>query len=183
MFKKTIPLFATIALLNVGCAINQGYLQVTNASAANNELTDRENLANKLQDTIDDNYPQEKVKVLVDRYKVLVVGQFSSDESKSSVDKLIQTQYGVKSVTDYATIQAKPSLNINSSIQKEAAERLADEPNINLYNIQVIAVDHVVYLFGQAGDAEQDNVQNVITAISAMEGVIKVINLISIVNE
>ncbi len=182
-FSKKIlclSLYSSLILLQ-GCSTPLGVvLQPYSTGPTQNQIDDDAALSQKLQDSVHTQYPTEGLMVVSNHFNVLVVGQYSNSAAKSEIDELIQKQPGVKSVKDYATLQSKPRLNINKDLQQKAQARITEEQNISEENLQVIAVDNVVYVTGIINIAEQHNLDEAILGISVIDGVLKVVNLVQV---
>ena len=182
LFKKILYLSICSSFLSLsGCSTPIGaVIQPYSTGPTQTQIDDDAALSQKLQDSVHTQYPTEGLMVVSNHFNVIVLGQYSNSAAKSEIDGLIQKQPGVKSVKDYATLQTKPKLNINKDLQQKAQARIASEQNISEENLNVVAVDNVVYVMGIVNTADQQNLNNAIIGISVIDGVLKVVNLVTL---
>lgn len=170
-----------------GCAaVVPGYadLNYPYTGDVENQLKDDSELNTKIQNMIAQNYFKSSaaVKVIIDHYNVLIVGEVDSQDTKNSISQLIKNQPSVKQYWDYTSVSAAaPVLSENTSINKKVQSRIASEDNITLDNLQTVTIGSVVYILGNVRTDELDNLNSAITGINSIDGVSKVINLTQII--
>ena len=162
---------STIASVKVSDQLTSPY--ITNAD---NQHADDQTLRNRLQDNLDDAISSNAIRVVVDNNNVLLVGQVSSQSDKDQATVECKKHPAVTKVFNYLTIAAKPSLNINSSITKESVARLARQNDIRGKYVNIITVDHIVYVMG-TNVGNLTALQTAIDGIYSIDGVKKVVNL------
>lgn len=172
------PLLLTLA----GCSTNPTTKisdQLTSPYLTNldNQRTDDKMLRNKLQDQLDDEIKNSAIKVMVDHDDVLLVGQVASQGDSNQATVLCKQLSSVDKVFNYLTVAAKPSLNINSSINNDVKDRLDTQIDIQGKQLTVITVDHVVYIMG-TNIGNLGALDYAIKGINNIEGVNKVVNLV-----
>ncbi len=172
------PLLLTLA----GCSTNPTTKisdQLTSPYLTNldNQRTDDKMLRNKLQDQLDDEIKNSAIKVVVDHDNVLLVGQVASQSDSNQATVLCKQSSSVNKVFNYLTVAAKPSLNINSSVNNDAQDRLDTQIDIQGKRLTVITVDHVVYIMG-TNIGNLTSLDYAIKGINNIEGVNQVVNLV-----
>ena len=172
------PLLLTLA----GCSTNPTTKisdQLTSPYLTNldNQRTDDKMLRNKLQDQLDDEIKNSAIKVVVDHDNVLLVGQVASQSDSNQATVLCKQSSSVNKVFNYLTVAAKPSLNINSSVNNDAQDQLDTQIDIQGKRLTVITVDHVVYIMG-TNIGNLTSLDYAIKGINNIEGVNQVVNLV-----
>lgn len=167
-----------VTVLLTGCPSSY-YSQIPDPfiSSHQNQLTDSLRYEDKLQDMIDKQFADAaKVKVIVNHFNVLVVGEVNSDSTQDKLNDLIKNQINTRELWDYTEVASKPKLKENTSLAKKVSSRLSDEKDLNLDDISVTVVDGVAYILGtNFGDIT--HLTYAIRGVYAIEGIKSVVNL------
>jgi len=167
-----------VAVLLTACPSSY-YSQVPEPFISNheNQIADSEHYQTKLQDLVNKQFANNaKVKVVVNHFNVLVVGQVANQDTQVKLDAFIKNQTDTRTFWDYADIAATPSLKENSRLAKKVTERLASEQDLNLDDISVTVVDGTAYILGtNFGDIT--HLTYAIRGVYAIEGIKGVVNL------
>lgn len=147
-----------------------------------NEQTQKDSdtaLAKRLNNILDDQIPNSEIKVVVDHYSVLLVGQVASSNDKATAESICKKWPSTAQVLNYLTIVSppnSPSLNTNSSISSDVKNLVEAKYDLDPNAIQIITVDNVVYIFGtNVGNLSALN--DVIKNTYSINKVQKVVNL------
>lgn len=136
-------------------------------------------LAKRLNNVLDDQIPNSEIKVVVDHYNVLLVGQVASSNDKATAESICKKWPSTAQVLDYLTIVSppnSPSLNTNSSISSDVKNLVEAKYDLDPNAVQIITVDNVVYIFGtNVGNLSALN--DVIKNTYSINKVQKVVNL------
>lgn len=173
-----ICLSLSAAVLLTACPSSY-YSQIPEPFNSNhqNQLADSDHYETKLQDLVDKKFASiAKVKVVVNHFNVLVVGQVNSKDTQENLDAFIKRQTDTREFWDYTEVALKPSLKEDTGLAKKVTERLSDEQDINLDDISITVVDGIVYILGtNFGDVT--HLTFAIRGVYAIEGVQGVVNL------
>lgn len=180
-FKYLLALITGLSLLLTACSTEASFK--VNADLTAPYITDVENqrnddlaLASRLQDLLKSQIPTSKLRVLVDHYNVLLVGQVASNTDKATAESICKKWPSTQKIFNYLTVAAQPSLNISSSITNEAVRRVDMQYDIDTKALTIITVDNVVYLMGtNVGNLTALN--DIIKGIYSIDDVNKVVNL------
>lgn len=180
--KRLLLLLSPLMLVVSGCSTNPTTKisdQLTSPYLTNldNQRTDDKMLRNKLQDQLDDELQGSAIKVVVDHDNVLLVGQVATQNDSNQATVLCKRSPSVAKVFNYLTVTPKPSLNINSSVNTDAKDRLDTQIDIQGRLLTTITVDHVVYIMG-TNIGNLGSLDYAIKGIYSIEGVNKVVNLV-----
>lgn len=178
--RYLFALLAVVGLLVTGCSTEAPFK--VNASLTAPYITDSENqkddgqaLSERLDDVLDAQIPTNKIKVVVDHYNVLLVGQVASNTDKATAETICKKWPSTQKIFNYLTVNAQPSLNMNSSITSEATKRISMQYDIEPTAITVTTVDNVVYIMGT-------NIGNLSALDEAIKGIYSISNVNKVVN-
>ena len=167
-------------MLATGCSTEAPFK--VNASLTAPYITDSENqkddgqaLSERLDDVLDAQIPTNKIKVVVDHYNVLLVGQVASNTDKATAETICKKWPSTQKIFNYLTVNAQPSLNMNSSITSDATKRISMQYDIEPTAITVTTVDNVVYIMGT-------NIGNLSALDEAIKGIYSISNVNKVVN-
>ncbi|MBX9865937.1 MAG: BON domain-containing protein [Burkholderiales bacterium] len=175
--RYLFAILAGVGLLATACSTEASFkvdaaLTAPYITDSENQRDDGQALAERLDDVLDAQIPTNKIKVVVDHYNVLLVGQVASNTDKATAETICKKWPSTQKIFNYLTVNAQPSLNMNSSITSEATKRISMQYDIEPTAITVTTVDNVVYIMGT-------NIGN----LSALDEAIKGIYSISKVNK
>lgn len=180
-FKYLLALITGLSLLLTACSTEASFK--VNADLTAPYITDVENqrnddlaLASRLQDLLKSQIPTSKLRVLVDHYNVLLVGQVASNTDKATAESICKKWPSTQKIFNYLTVAAQPSLNISSSITNEAVRRVDMQYDIDTKALTIITVDNVVYLMG-TNVGNLTALSDIIKGIYSIDDVNKVVNL------
>jgi osmotically-inducible protein OsmY len=168
----------------IGCSTEGSYKASEQLTAPyiTEAQTQKENddaLAKRLNNVLNDQLKPSAIKVVVNDYYVLLVGQVASNGDKLQAETICKRWPGTKTVYNYLTIAIPPqipSVNLTSSLSKDVMVKIKEKYDLNPDNISVTTVDGVVYLLGSnVGNLTTFN--SVITSIYTLPKVTKVVNL------
>ncbi|MBP9768132.1 MAG: BON domain-containing protein [Burkholderiales bacterium] len=178
--RYLFALLAGVGLLATGCSTEAPFK--VNASLTAPYITDSENqkddgqaLSERLDDVLDAQIPTNKIKVVVDHYNVLLVGQVASNTDKATAETICKKWPSTQKIFNYLTVNAQPSLNMNSSITSDATKRISMQYDIEPTAITVTTVDNVVYIMGT-------NIGNLSALDEAIKGIYSISNVNKVVN-
>ncbi len=141
-----------------------------------NQRSDDTALEGRLKDDLDRQIPGNKIKVVVTNNDVLLVGQVATAAAKKQAANICENSPSVQEIFNYLTVNVNPSLNTNSSITKDATDRLDKQNDLNASLMKVITVDDVVYIMG-TNVGNLDALKKAINGIYSIDNVQKVVNL------
>jgi osmotically-inducible protein OsmY len=141
-----------------------------------NQRSDDTALEGRLKDDLDRQLPGNKIKVVVTNGDVLLVGQVATAAAKTKATSICESSPSAEEIFNYLTVNAKPSLNTNSSITSDAVNRLDKQNDLNSDLIKVVTVDDVVYIMG-TNVGNLNSLRKAINGIYSIDNVQKVVNL------
>jgi osmotically-inducible protein OsmY len=106
---------------------------------------------------------------------VLLVGQVASNTDKATAETICKKWPSTQKIFNYLTVNAQPSLNMNSSITSDAKKRISMQYDIEPTAITVTTVDNVVYIMGT-------NIGNLSALDEAIKGIYSISNVNKVVN-
>lgn len=164
----------------VGCSTEASFkvnqqLTAPYVTDADNQNNDDKALEKRLNSILSDQLPQSKIKVVVDRFNVLLVGQVLSNGDKLQAETICKKWPGTKQVFNYLDVSDKPTLDTSSSISSDAMARIKSQYDVNSDNLKVITVDNIVYIMGT-------NVGNLTALDTAIQGIYTIPKVRKVVN-
>ena len=178
--RYLFALLAGVGMLATGCSTEASFkvdsaLTAPYITDSENQRDDAQALSERLDDVLDAQIPTNKIKVVVDHYNVLLVGQVASNADKATAETICKKWPSTQKIFNYLTVNAQPSLNMNSSITSDATKRISMQYDIEPTAITVTTVDNVVYIMGT-------NVGNLSALDEAVKGIYSITNVNKVVN-
>ncbi len=175
-----LVLFSTSVVLSA-CSTNATTHVASNLTSPfltdqDNQISDDTALEGRLKDDLDRQIPGNKIKVVVTNGDVLLVGQVATAAAKTQATSICENSPSAEEVFNYLTVNVNPSLNTNSSITKDATNRLDRQNDLNVDLIKVVTVDDVVYIMG-TNVGNLNSLRKAINGIYSIDNVQKVVNL------
>lgn len=179
MFLSAITLFSCASITTDPTKIaSEIVLDNPTNSDLNNQLDDDVNIANKLQRAVDAQFKGQAVKVVVNDYNVLLVGQVTTTAIRSQVNRMMVSSANVRQVYNYLTVTKKPKLTIDNWLTKKAQARFNLQNNIDTSRITLVTVDNVLYaMVSNVGDLTSFN--RAVNGANDIVGIAKVVKLVS----
>ncbi len=181
---SSLLIFAGLSILVSSCSTEASFkvnaqLTAPYVTEAQNQKDDDQALAKRLSNILDDQVPSGKIKIVVDHYNVLLVGQVASNNDKATAESICKKWPSTNKVFNYLTVATapdSPSLNVNSSITNDVNQLIEVQYDIDSSALQVITVDNVVYFVG-TNIGNLSSLDDVIKATYSINKVRKVVNL------
>lgn len=169
----TIGLFAcsTESSFKVNQDLTSPY--VTQAQAQRDNDGD---LASRLNSVLSSQFPTSKIKVVVNNNNILLVGQVKSNGDSIQAETICKKWPGTDNVFNYLTISDKPTLSTSTFMVSDAKEKVTAFFDINIENMDFIAVDNVIYIMG----TNVGNLTALDTAIERMYSISKVTRVVNL---
>lgn len=164
----------------VGCSTESSFkvnqqLTAPYVTDTDNQNNDDKALEKRLNNILSDQLPQSKIKVVVDRFNVLLVGQVLSNGDKLQAETICKKWPGTKQVFNYIDVSDQPTLDTSSSISSDAIARIKSQYDVNSDNLKVITVDNIVYIMGT-------NVGNLTALDTAIKGIYTIPKVRKVIN-